>query len=393
MGKLIFKKQAVATLIGLFLILIAAGTWALDFDATGDPAKGPSDAPVKVVFFFDFQCMHCARTAPVLLDALEPYGNLVQLVAVNFPSPAHPYAEPAAELALTANESGKFWEASLRLFADQSKVSPEYLAALGRELGLDEKAVSKNLADHTYLPTIKRDFYAAMDMGLNATPTIFVNDTKLVGFQPKETFQYYVNAELEKKGIKSPVGPVQKPKEETTAAAKAVPQNMIYPVKMETPVDSKLRVKVGGAAPDFALPTVAGNKVRLSDYRGKKNIVLSFVPAAFTPVCSGQWPEYNENKDLFDGADTVLIGITADNVPTLYAWNATMGDLWFPIASDFYPHGAVAKRYGVLRKSGTTERVVILIDKSGVIRYIDVHDINSRPDFEVLKKEMKKLAN
>jgi peroxiredoxin (alkyl hydroperoxide reductase subunit C) len=165
----------------------------------------------------------------------------------------------------------------------------------------------------------------------------------------------------------------------------------IYSTGELKPVDSVLKVKVGDRAPDFLLPSIAGQKVTLSHYRGKKNVVLSFVPAAWTPVCSDQWPGYNIVKDLFDKSDAVLLGITVDNIPTLYAWTNQMGKLWFPVLSDFYPHGKVAETYGVLRSDGTSERALFVIDKKGVIRYIDVHDINKRPSLEVLVRELEKL--
>jgi peroxiredoxin (alkyl hydroperoxide reductase subunit C) len=68
-----------------------------------------------------------------------------------------------------------------------------------------------------------------------------------------------------------------------------------------------------------------------------------------------------------------------------------MGQLWFPVLSDFWPHGAVAKRYGVLRSDGMSERALFVIDKKGFIRYIDVHDINKRPSFEDLAAALEKL--
>jgi peroxiredoxin len=165
----------------------------------------------------------------------------------------------------------------------------------------------------------------------------------------------------------------------------------IYSTGELKPVDSVLKVKVGDVAPDFTLPSVSGDKVTLSQYRGKKTVVLSFVPAAWTPVCSDQWPGYNIVKDLFDKNDATLLGITVDNVPTLFAWTNQMGKLWFPVLSDFYPHGKVAETYGVLRSDGTTERALFVIDKRGVIRYIDVHDINKRPSLETLIRELDKL--
>jgi len=80
-----------------------------------------------------------------------------------------------------------------------------------------------------------------------------------------------------------------------------------------------------------------------------------------------------------------------DNVPTLYAWVQEMGGLWFPVASDFYPHGKLAGSLGILRSNGEAERSLFLIDKQGIIRYIDVHDINSRPDLGPLVKAMQAL--
>jgi peroxiredoxin len=165
----------------------------------------------------------------------------------------------------------------------------------------------------------------------------------------------------------------------------------IFPLGQLKPTDSKLKVRVGGKAPDFTLPSVAGEKVSLSQFLGKKNVVLSFVPAAWTPVCSDQWPGYNIIQGLFEEHNAILLGITVDNIPTLYSWTNQMGRLWFPVLSDFFPHGAVAARFGVLRTDGTAERALFIIDKMGIIRYIDVHDINQRPPLETLMGELGKL--
>jgi peroxiredoxin len=165
----------------------------------------------------------------------------------------------------------------------------------------------------------------------------------------------------------------------------------IYQPGMLKPMDSKLKVKVGDPAPHFTLHSISGEKIFLGQYRGKKNVVLSFVPAAWTPVCSDQWPGYNIVKDIFNQYDAVLLGMTVDNIPTLFAWTNQMGQLWFPVLSDFWPHGAVAKRYGVLRSDGVSERALFVIDKKGIIRYIDVHDINKRPPLEDLMGALEKL--
>jgi peroxiredoxin (alkyl hydroperoxide reductase subunit C) len=165
----------------------------------------------------------------------------------------------------------------------------------------------------------------------------------------------------------------------------------IYQMGTLKPMDSVLKVKVGDRAPDFTLPAVTGEKITLSQFRGKKNVVISFIPAAWTPVCSDQWPGYNIIKDIFDQNDTILLGITVDNIPTLFAWTNQMGKLWFPVLSDFWPHGGVAEKYGVLRSNGVAERALFIIDKKGILRYIDVHDINKRPPLEDMVNELEKL--
>lgn len=176
-------------------------------------------------------------------------------------------------------------------------------------------------------------------------------------------------------------------------AKSAVPEDRIYDPGTLKAVDSEPKVKVGDAAPDFKLPTVGGGQVSLGEFKGKKNVVISFVPAAWTPVCSQQWPGYNIAKEFFDKDDAVVIGISVDNIPTLYAWTRDMGHLWFPVASDFWPHGAVARMYGVLRSNGEADRALFVIDKQGIVRYIDVHDINAMPRLETLIKELDKLRN
>jgi len=165
----------------------------------------------------------------------------------------------------------------------------------------------------------------------------------------------------------------------------------VYEVGKLKSIDSVPKLKVGDKAPDFTLPAVSGGKVSLTRYRGKKNVVISFVPAAWTPVCSEQWPGYNIAKTIFDRYDAQLIGITVDNIPTLFAWTHQMGKLWFPVLSDFWTHGAVADKYGILRSDGTSERALFVIDKKGIIRYIDIHDINKRPPLDDLVKALEKL--
>ena len=86
----------------------------------------------------------------------------------------------------------------------------------------------------------------------------------------------------------------------------------------------------------------------------------------------------------FEGVQTQVLGLSVDSTDCLRAWAESLGGITYPLLSDFYPHGAVAELYGVLRSVGSSERAIFVIDKAGVVRYVDVHDIGKQPDNEVL---------
>ncbi|MCH8813518.1 MAG: peroxiredoxin [Chloroflexi bacterium] len=144
--------------------------------------------------------------------------------------------------------------------------------------------------------------------------------------------------------------------------------------------DSTKTLKVGDAAPDFELKGTENSEFKLSDAKGKHNVVLNFFPAAFSGVCSQQMPRIQDQKSMFDD-DTLVFGVSVDNNYTLDAWAKQMG-IEFPLLSDFWPHGAVAEKFGVLFPVGVAERAVIGIDKEGIIRYIDVHPVLEVPDLD-----------
>lgn len=150
-------------------------------------------------------------------------------------------------------------------------------------------------------------------------------------------------------------------------------------------------LKVGDLAPDFKLPSHHDEIVQLSQYRGKKNVVLAFYPLNWTPVCSGQIPGYQEILDRFDKYNVQVLAISVDSVPSHKSWAYAMGGIDFPLLADFWPHGAIAERYGVLTEAGHTERALFIVDKEGIIRFIDHHDINEEPDPEDLFKILKTL--
>ena len=89
--------------------------------------------------------------------------------------------------------------------------------------------------------------------------------------------------------------------------------------------------------------------------------------------------------------ETQVLGLSVDSKDCLRAWGESLGGITYPLLSDFWPHGGVAQQFGVLRSRWHSERALFIIDKKGVIRYVDVHDIDEQPDNEVLFGELAKI--
>lgn len=148
----------------------------------------------------------------------------------------------------------------------------------------------------------------------------------------------------------------------------------------------------GEEAPDFTLEDQDGEEVRLSAFRGNKNVLLAFFPMAFTPVCSHQIPQYREDLSKFSDLDTQILAISVDSVPAHKAWTEQLGGIPYPVLADFYPHGDVARKYGVLREQGFSQRALFIIDKQGIIRFSQVHELKLQPDNDKILAELKKLT-
>ena|SRR5271165_4423246 len=103
-------------------------------------------------------------------------------------------------------------------------------------------------------------------------------------------------------------------------------------------------------------------------------------------------PSYQANLARFESSGAQVLGISIDHQHANAAWAKSIGGISFPLLCDFYPHGAVAQAYGVLRKEGMSERAVFIIDKAGIVRYIDVHNIAEEPDEEQIFEELAKLG-
>jgi mycoredoxin-dependent peroxiredoxin len=151
-------------------------------------------------------------------------------------------------------------------------------------------------------------------------------------------------------------------------------------------------LKVGDIAPDFNLKTAKRDEWQLADFRGKKNVVLAFVPYAFSSVCSTQLPSYEAELARFKDFNTEVVSVSMDSAYSLNAWSKSIG-VTFPLLSDFYPQGQVVDQYGVRNRGGFPDRAVFVIDKGGVIRYIEVLDNPADlPDNEELFEALQKLS-
>ena len=148
-----------------------------------------------------------------------------------------------------------------------------------------------------------------------------------------------------------------------------------------------MALQVGDVAPDFELPASGNRAVKLSDFRGKKNVLLAFYPFAFSPVCSLQLPGLQLSLGEFQKLNTEVLGISVDSKHSSAAFAEHL-HLDFPLLSDF--NKDVTTAYGVLREGGFAERALFVIDKGGKIVYAHVNAIGEVPDngpvFEVLQK-------
>jgi len=160
-----------------------------------------------------------------------------------------------------------------------------------------------------------------------------------------------------------------------------------------------MALKIGDQAPDFELPAVVGDQqsvVKMSDFRGKRNLVITFHPMDWTPVCAHQVPELDSRRKEFQALDAEVIDVSVDSLPSHKAWRKNeVGEVQIPLGSDFYPHGAVSKAFGVLREGpplpGISERAAFIVDKSGKIAFAKVYPLDVAPKVQELLDALQKL--
>jgi peroxiredoxin len=139
-------------------------------------------------------------------------------------------------------------------------------------------------------------------------------------------------------------------------------------------------LKINDNAIDFSLKDQNGEVTTISNLKGKK-VLLSFHPLAWTSICAKQMKELENNFDKFNKLNVIPLGISVDSVPCKNAWAESLNLKKLKILSDFWPHGDIAKIYGIFRdKDGFSERANILIDENGKIIFIKIYPISELPD-------------
>jgi mycoredoxin-dependent peroxiredoxin len=139
-------------------------------------------------------------------------------------------------------------------------------------------------------------------------------------------------------------------------------------------------VEVGQEAPDFTLRNQDREEVTLSSFRGRKSVLLVFYPFAFSRICSVELCQVRDELPSFEDDDVQVIGVSVDHPPVLKTWSVQEGYL-FPLLSDFWPHGEVAREYGVVNETaGMANRGTFLIDKAGIVRFAEVNEPGEQRD-------------
>jgi peroxiredoxin len=146
-------------------------------------------------------------------------------------------------------------------------------------------------------------------------------------------------------------------------------------------------LQAGDIAPDFDLPVLIGGVKKrfcLAEQRGKRNLVLAFYPQNWEPVSTQQMVAYQVEREKFVAREAEVVGISVDSIMNTTAWEREIGPFDYALCSDFWPHGEVSRKYGVLREAepfaGTSERAIFVVGKAGRIEFSKVYGLNQKPD-------------
>ncbi|MGY4687642.1 peroxiredoxin [Petrotoga sp. DB-2] len=151
-----------------------------------------------------------------------------------------------------------------------------------------------------------------------------------------------------------------------------------------------MALKVGDAAPNFKLKDQNGDEISLSGFKGKK-VLLSFHPLAWTGVCETQMKNLDLKYDELEKLNVVPLGISVDSSPSKKAWAQNMKINKLKLLSDFWPHGEVARKYGIFdEENGFSKRANFLIDEEGKIEFVKVYELRDQPDLNEIMNSIKR---
>ena len=150
--------------------------------AERDHFLGAPSAPVTLVEYGDFECLHCGQAYPVVREIRELVGDWLRLVFRNFPlATVHPHAQSAAEATEAASAQRRFWQMHDALFENQTQLSGRHLRLYASQSGLDMDRFNREMAAQTWAPTVRQQFLGGVRSGVNETPTFFINGVRYMG--------------------------------------------------------------------------------------------------------------------------------------------------------------------------------------------------------------------
>jgi peroxiredoxin len=154
---------------------------------------------------------------------------------------------------------------------------------------------------------------------------------------------------------------------------------------------SRMAISVGAAAPDFVLKDQSQKEVKLSDFQGKKNVVIVFYPLDWSPVCTNEHACFVNDMKRFEQLDAQVLGISVDSAWSHKAFAEKMG-IHYPLLADFQPRGAVGEKFGVyLAEKGITGRAILIVDRSGKVAWFKNYDIPTLPDMKEVADALAKV--
>ena len=169
--------------------------------AVHDPSRGPASAPITLVEFSDYQCPFCGRVTPTLKRLRDTYGERIRIVWKDFPLyDIHPQAQKASEAAWCAGEQGRYWEFHDRLFANQSTLGTEGLKQHATAVGLEPIGFNACLESNRYATRVQDGAKLGRELGVDSTPTAFINGRRVTGAQGYDAFAEIVDDELARLG-------------------------------------------------------------------------------------------------------------------------------------------------------------------------------------------------